>query len=83
MTSPSSATSATPPVAFPPAAPTCIQCGSRVAAPSVFEAIDFGAIGDGSHDDTASLQAAVNAAGGRARGGMKGGVVHLSTGKYR
>lgn len=45
---------------------------------SVFEASDYGAVGDGVTDDTAAIQRAIEACGAAG-----GGIVHLARGTYR
>ncbi len=51
--------------------------GSPVAAEGVYQVRDFGAVGDGVTDDTAAVQAAIDAAGEKG-----GGIVYLPPGKY-
>ena len=50
--------------------------------PGVFNALSYGAKGDGAADDSDAIQSAINAAQNFARGNVKGGVVFLPTGSY-
>ncbi len=50
----------------------------RPAKTDLFVTANFGAVGDGSHDDTAAIQSALTAAGANG-----GGIVYLPGGKYK
>jgi hypothetical protein len=48
----------------------------------IFNVMDYGATGNGTTDDTAAIQAAINAAAAYGAGGSTGAVVILPAGKY-
>lgn len=52
-----------------------------LGAPLLFNVKNYGAVGDGVADDTAAIQAALDAA--RMPGGKRGGYVYFPAGKYR
>jgi hypothetical protein len=55
-------------------------------SPLVFNAVDYGALGNGVHDDTTNIQNAINAAaaaGSSTLGNGKGGIVFFPPGAYK
>ncbi len=57
----------------------------KYARTDIFNVKDFGAVGDGSHDDTANIQAAMDAAwlaGTTSSGNAKGAIVYFPPGTY-
>jgi hypothetical protein len=54
--------------------------GGGTSGIPVFNVMDYGALGDNSHDDTTAIQAAITAAAGT---GVNGGIVYLPGGNYR
>ena len=52
---------------------------SAKRASDVVNVLDFGAVGDGSHDDTAAIQAAITAASALGTSGFHGGTVFFPT----
>jgi hypothetical protein len=59
---------------------TPVSAVAGVASVQVFNVKDYGAVGDGSHDDTSAIQAAVTAT---VTGGRRGGIVYAPAGTYR
>src|SRR5699024_7771978 len=56
-----------------------VICSSNDVFAKVLNVRDFGAVGDGHHDDTAALQKAIEAAGLK----KGGGVLEIPAGNYR